>query len=296
MTPIPTYKDSFYRGNKAFPIYLTIHHIEKNFPVHRHDFLEFSLVIEGHGWEVIDGVVHRLQPGIFTFLLPYQVHEIRTEPGVPLQLYNCNFDMDLLYDTHFDSGFFKMLRGDHSYLPPIVQFNEEEAKWLEETLREMRIEYKGSNIWRNALLRSKLTEILIRFDRNRRLSSSTGHGGAIIHGDNGIWQIIRYIHANYREEITLSKLAQRFHISSPTLSKMFKKQLGLNYLDFLHEVRIRHACSLLHSTEMSISQISYEVGCGSYQTFSRIFFQLKRMTPSEYRKIKGKIHFTADNP
>jgi AraC-like DNA-binding protein len=259
----------------------------KNYSAHRHDFLEFSFVIEGSGWEVIDGAIHQLQPGVFTFILPFQIHEILIDSKAPLRLYNCNFDMELLFATRFDVGIHKMLQEDPGSLPSYVELDQDDAKWMLGTLKQMRKEIKEDNVWRNAMLHVKLIEILIRFDRIRRNNIASASEGQAKQGSDVVRQVMRYIHNHYRDEITLSLVAKHFHMSPSTLSKMFKTHLGSNFLDFLHEVRIRHACSLLQSTEMSISQISYEVGYGSYQTFSRVFLEHKQMTPSAFRKSKA---------
>jgi AraC-like DNA-binding protein len=54
----------------------------------------------------------------------------------------------------------------------------------------------------------------------------------------------------------------------------------------LHELRIRHSCALLQSTDMSISEIAYEVGYGSYNAFIRVFKEIRGVSPSEYRKSR----------
>jgi AraC-like DNA-binding protein len=89
---------------------------------------------------------------------------------------------------------------------------------------------------------------------------------------------------HYQEELTLSSLCSQFHLSVSHLSDLLKRQSGQTFLQILHEVRIRHACGLLSSTQMSMEHIAMEVGYGSYKTFSRIFKQHKKATPSDYRK------------
>jgi AraC-like DNA-binding protein len=263
---------------------LTTHRLDKHYPAHRHDFLEFSLVTGGTGYEIINGTPHRLQQGAFTLMLPHQIHEIIPDPNNTLLLYNCNFDMALLFDTHFDPGIHELLGEDQPLTTPFVQFEGEEAQWMEQTIRDMYHEYRGTNTWRNTLLRSKLMELLIRFDRYRHRSDATALNAASFPDAGSLLPAIRYIHKHYREEITLQNIAAKLHISPSNLSKRFKKQIGRSYVDFLHEVRTRHACSLLLSTGMSISQISYEVGYGSYKTFSRVFYAVKGMTPTAFRE------------
>jgi YesN/AraC family two-component response regulator len=99
-----------------------------------------------------------------------------------------------------------------------------------------------------------------------------------------VWKVIQYIHTHYREDLTLSGLAERFGFSVPYLSELFKRAVGLNFVTFVHEVRLRQACGLLISTEMSVLDIALESGYGSYNTFARIFKESKGMTPASYRK------------
>jgi mannose-6-phosphate isomerase-like protein (cupin superfamily) len=59
--------------HSSFPFHISLNHLEHGFPAHRHDFLEFSYVVEGMGTETVNGVAHRMEPGTFTFVLPYQI-------------------------------------------------------------------------------------------------------------------------------------------------------------------------------------------------------------------------------
>ena len=67
----------------------------------------------------------------------------------------------------------------------------------------------------------------------------------------------------------------------------------LNFMDFLHKLRINSACVLLTTTEMAITDIAIEVGFNTVKTFTRNFVQQKNITPSVYRQVviaeKGDI-------
>jgi AraC-like DNA-binding protein len=72
---------------------------------------------------------------------------------------------------------------------------------------------------------------------------------------------------------------------------LFKKRIGQNFVDYLHHVRIRHACVLLKSTKMTVSEIAIEVGYGSFSTFSRVFREMKKVTPTDFRKAEADPYF-----
>jgi len=101
-----------------------------------------------------------------------------------------------------------------------------------------------------------------------------------------VWPIIHYIHRNYQEELTLTDLANLFTMSISRISEVIKQTTGQTFVHFLHDLRLRHACSLLVSTDMSVMEIAHEVGYGSYKTFARIFRESKGIAPKDYRKHK----------
>jgi AraC-like DNA-binding protein len=271
--------------DSTFQFELRINRLKKGYPSHRQDYLEFSYVKSGNGWETINGVKHRMEPGTFSFLLPYQIHELFTDPGSELILYNCRFSMELLIDSK-QEGLNGMVSGTE-HLPSFVQFEGEDKARTGKLLEEMMEEYAGSDRWRNSLLQVKLKELLIRFDRYRWRNEPTPIKESASGKPAGIvWPIIHYINGNYQEDLTLGEIAKQFSLSISRISEVIKQATGQTYVHFLQDLRIRHACSLLVSTEMSVSEIALEVGYGSYKTFSRIFRGTKGVSPSEYRKMK----------
>ncbi len=285
MTMLPKHLTEFPSVNSDFSFHLSINQLRNGFETHRHDFFEFSLVIEGTGKEMINDKVHHMKPGTFTFVMPYQIHEIITTPGESLKLLNCNFGMELF--TIKNLGMNHLLFEADESLPSFIQFENEDYEHIKKRILEMLEEYQQTNLWRNELIMAKLVEVLIRFDRARR-----EHSSAIIENLASkkpekvlIWDIIQYIHTHYREKLSLPILSKHFHISISSLSELFKKQIGQNFVDFLHDIRIRHACSLLVSTDLNISEVALESGFGSYKTFSRVFREHKKVSPLEYRRM-----------
>lgn len=292
MTGYPRYLTEYPNVRTTFPFYMkaerpALSHITS----HRHDFLELSLMVEGRGVETINGVRHPLKPGTMMFLLPYQIHEIRYDQTVRPMLYTCNFDMELLFGANEgDWGFQALFAAQSEAALPFVQLDEAALADTLPVFSSMFEEYRGEAPWRNYRIKALLMDALVRYDRHRRGTAAERSGprvpdeAAPAFDRRSVWPVIQYMHAHYRDPLTLSGLAERFHFNVSHLSELFKQQIGQNFVRLLHEIRIRHACSLLLSTELPVSTISMEVGCGSLQTFSRIFRQLKGCTPMEYRR------------
>ena len=83
-------------------------------------------------------------------------------------------------------------------------------------------------------------------------------------------------------------LAEKFYLSAAQCSNILKQHMekGLNV--YLMEIRIRKAKELLDKTEMSVEQISKEVGYPNPKYFFRMFKQATTFTPIEYRKREGR--------
>lgn len=277
------------------PLPLSIYNtnVPKHYPAHRHEFLEFFLITEGTGYQIINGKSYRLQPGTCAFLLPYQIHELITTSTEPLRMYLILFGQDLLYSSSaYEEGLEKLIM-DSEELPPSLLI-EEHQDYVIEIMNRMLHEYRQQHPWRNHVLRYNLLELIIFFNRlqlENKLSSSNKSD----YNSNSIWPIIQYIHLHFREPLSLSQLAQTFDMNPTYLSGEFKKQIGSNFVHFLQEVRIRHASALLASTDLSGIEIAIEVGFASFRSFSRVFRQWKGVTPKQYRNENQLRHGTKIN-
>lgn len=273
-----------YPNKDGFPFYI-IQKINNNIPPHRHDFLELCLVVEGRGTEIVNGVPHTLEPGTMTFLLPYQIHEIHADAGLDLLLYVCNFDMGLLLNAPDRELGHCLLHDDETKLAPFVQINPEQYRDMLALFDRMQLEYSRNERWKRLMLTSMLFEALAGFDRIRCQAEPFIEAAITRRSDHStIWEIIHYIHQHYQEPLTLAELSKLFHFSMPNLSKLLKRHLGTSFIDFIHELRVRQACSLLQSSRMSITDIAMEVGFRSFASFSRVFNDLKGVSPSVYRR------------
>ncbi len=287
MTSFPDYLKTYPNMHTSYPLSLKLNQLQNGFRAHRHDFLEFSYVVSGSGWETINASKHPMVPGTFTFVLPYQVHELFTDPGSNLVLYNCMFSMDLLMESGQNDGLAGLI--EMSPLPAFAQFEGKHRERVQYLIEDMQQEYNGDDPWRKTILQLRLKEILVCFDRYRRAETSSDYAPSpsSTRASAAVWPIIHHIHRNYQEDLNLSDLAAKFTMSVSRISEVIKQTTGQTFVHFLHDLRLRHACSLLVSTDLSMLEIALEVGYGSYKTFSRIFRETKGIVPKDYRKLRS---------
>ncbi|MDD2970668.1 MAG: response regulator [Lachnospiraceae bacterium] len=94
-----------------------------------------------------------------------------------------------------------------------------------------------------------------------------------------------YISQNYMQDISLEDMAQLVGLSGAYFSKLFKSVEGMNYIDYLTQVRLDHSKKLLITTNMSIKSIAATVGYLDEKYFRKLFKKVVGIKPSEYRKL-----------
>ena len=101
-----------------------------------------------------------------------------------------------------------------------------------------------------------------------------------------------YIDSNFKEHLTLEKLAKIIHLNPEYFSRLFKSITGKNIFEYINYVRINNAGQLLINSDLSILETAYESGFSSISYFNRSFYKIYGCTPSRYRKIKTNKEFS----
>ena len=93
-----------------------------------------------------------------------------------------------------------------------------------------------------------------------------------------------YINKYYNKNLKLSQLADLFFIHPHYLSKLFKKETGENFTNYVNRIRIQNSKNLLKRTDDKIINISMQVGFNNVTYFNRVFKEYTGLTPGEYRR------------
>lgn len=104
------------------------------------------------------------------------------------------------------------------------------------------------------------------------------------HEERPISAITRYLQEHLREEISLNRLADEFHLNPQYISQLFKHEIGVNFLTYLTNIRMEKAKKLLLATALPITEIAEQTGYGDYRVFTKVFKKAEAVTPSQYRK------------
>lgn len=96
----------------------------------------------------------------------------------------------------------------------------------------------------------------------------------------------RLIEERYAQDLSLSLAAELLGTSPANLSRQFKEQMDENFILYVTKYRIAKTKQLLEQTELSVADISEEVGYGNAQQLIRVFKKLEGLTPGEYRNAR----------
>lgn len=100
-----------------------------------------------------------------------------------------------------------------------------------------------------------------------------------------IKEVRSYVEKNYwREEFSLQDAADHVNLSLQYLSKLFRKEMGVTFVDYLTSVRIRKSIDLFQDDELKIYEIAERVGYSTQHYFSNVFKKNLGVSPAEYRK------------
>ncbi|WP_379319398.1 response regulator [Paenibacillus puldeungensis] len=94
-----------------------------------------------------------------------------------------------------------------------------------------------------------------------------------------------YVDQNFQRDLSLSECARHVHVSTSYLSRLFAKEIGMNFNDYLNAKRLDHAKGLLRETNRKVHQISEDVGFLNPHYFSKLFKEYTGMTPREFRGL-----------
>lgn len=100
-----------------------------------------------------------------------------------------------------------------------------------------------------------------------------------------IYKIVQYIHRNYAKKISLQEISETFYLSASSVSRLFSREKGVSFVDYINELRLQFAIDDLLESEKTITQISMERGFSSLAIFSRVFKKNIGVSPIEYRRI-----------
>ncbi|OCG23480.1 AraC family transcriptional regulator [Gilliamella sp. wkB108] len=96
--------------------------------------------------------------------------------------------------------------------------------------------------------------------------------------------IRQYIDTHFREDVTRDFLANMFYISPNYLSHLFQREGNIGLNEYLNQIRLEYAKSLLKNYDLNVKEIALASGFKDSNYFCRVFRKQTERTPTEYRR------------
>lgn len=248
---------------------------------HWHDDIELILIISGQMQYNINGEIVTLNPGEGIFINARQLHfgysDSKSECVFicillhPILLCSSEaieqkYIIPLLSDEHIP---FYYLKGSHVWENEILAGIQEIYNTRNDNLSELKIQRAFLGIW------IALCENVISLQKEY---SCKNHYLSVLK------DMISFINQNYPKKLSLEAIALSGKVGKTSCCSIFKKYINKTPNEYLTELRLRKAIELMQDTDMTILEISYEVGFSGASYFSETFRRLYGCTPKQYRK------------
>lgn len=98
-------------------------------------------------------------------------------------------------------------------------------------------------------------------------------------------ELIDYVNSNFTKEISIQCISGKFFVNPNYISRVFKKEVGESFIEYLTRLRVQYASRLLKETSMPVQQVSEKAGYNDYFYFTKIFKKATGKTPSQFRNV-----------
>jgi AraC-like DNA-binding protein len=97
-------------------------------------------------------------------------------------------------------------------------------------------------------------------------------------------RVVARIDANYQRRLSLQEIAAAEFVSEAWLSRLFRKEVGVSFMQYITGLRLRKAAEQLTTTRQSIQQIAQQQGFASSRVMSDLFKREHGLTPRQFRQ------------
>lgn len=268
-----------------FPISFIAHlqRYQSGGALHFHNGIEIGICHEGSGVFFIDNRIIPFGPGDVSVIFPDQPHIAQSPDENPSRWSFLTVDAERLFCDMSASQFRRVkaaIEGGHclSGILPGAEYKEISSlvgmifKELEDKQNDYRLAVKGL-----------MLSLLLMVARLSGADAESGTGAAA-EDIMLLSPAVSHICAHYGEPVSVPELAKLCNLSVTHFRRLFRRTMGRAPSEYLLEVRMRMARSLLKSTGLSISEVAMSTGYDSISSFNRHFKQNCGVSPREYRK------------
>lgn len=248
---------------------------------HSHSWYEIFCLQSGSCELTIGDIVWQCRPGAVAIIAPEVPHKTcytgNTECARVCIEFTPQFVQQFSSSTTISDSFNTITNG-------VFQLFENDYISFNRFLNELFDEKNSKDAFSDIVCSSILCQVITMIMRNFQKAPDTMEAHP---SDNTIQMALLYMEKNYNKDITLSMLADMYHLNTSYFSKKFKAICGTGFKEYLTNLRIINSERLLLETQKSITEIAFLCGFESSNYYGDAFRKKNKVSPSQFRKMKG---------
>ena len=155
--------------------------------------------------------------------------------------------------------------------------------YIEDLARRLVGELRADNLAGQRYAESLATALAVHLLRHYSTASKITHGSSRMLPRYKLQRVTDFINDNLRDDLTLGKMSATLSMSPFHFAHAFRQATGLAPHRYVIQCRIDRAKILLCETDLSIAEISNQVGYSNQSNFSVVFHRVAGQTPRRFR-------------
>lgn len=253
-------------------------------PPHWHQAVELLLFVKGRVTCNFENTTRHFKPGDMYIINSHQVHETKcTRNAIYLVVHIEPYAM-CRYVPTFDQMSFSLTYDPEDQAKAMAHdqlrshMNEILRQWTEPDIA-CKLECQARLFAVTSILVKHFSQPLTMEETKLRRSDMTR-----------LEPVLEYIQLHHAEELPLDEAADSMGLNKEYFCRLFKKNMGVSYLQYVYQVRTTAFCRELEMTEDPISEIAERHGFKDPKMLNQYFREIYGCTPSEKRKFFREVN------
>lgn len=262
---------------------------------HQHSEYEIHYIPYGKGRVILDGVTHPLQEGMLYVTAPGVSHRQEANEREAMGELCLHVDIVKLDQGEDERGSmpvpeawgeaWEIAEADAclrqlSELPHVPALDRQEAMKCFLIAYEA---WRSNQLGQYTIIKQSIVQMLLRTVGAYKADQQGVNLPARDMKSYRYQLAIQFIEDNFRRPLTLEGVAERLQISSRQLQRIFKEQAKISFSEYLEQVRLKHVCSELLQTSLTLDKIAESNGFASSNYLHYVFKKAHGVTPNQYR-------------
>jgi AraC-like DNA-binding protein len=228
----------------------------------------FTYIPSGNGVFRLGNTSYDVSAGDAILMPPHLLHVIQSDEREPLVQWVVVGQLAVPYDGRWP-------------LPLVVRGAAEDRERMRTCFGELHETWQSDRTAAGGMQAAALAmQLLALYVRN--CESRVPVRQEDTHGWRHVERAIGFIHEEFARNLTVADMARAAELSPSCLTRFFRRYTGLTPYNYLNQVRVSQAQSLLLRTGLTCSEVAARTGFGDAQTFSKVFRRHEGCSPRQW--------------